>query len=138
MPCHCPQGATPYKPLAERVREFSKTPARFKSKPAPAEHFKRLCMTMPKVRGTVHGRKARCLGGPGVMLCCAMLLPRLPPAARAQGPLHTCVPCACAPAAQEPCLRTTSRLRPSHFKPHEEEEAEAMAAMPQFHARPLK
>lgn len=39
---------------------------------------------------------------------------------------------------QTPLLMTVARTRPSRFKTREEEEAELMAAMPQFHARPLK
>jgi hypothetical protein len=37
-----------------------------------------------------------------------------------------------------PQLATKRRVRPARFKPREEVEAEQMAAMPKFKARPLK
>ena len=39
---------------------------------------------------------------------------------------------------QAPDLATDARLRPSRFKPHEEQELEDMANHPAFHALPIK
>lgn len=39
---------------------------------------------------------------------------------------------------QTPLLWTTTRARPSKFKPREVEEEEQLAALPKFHALPLK
>ncbi|KAF5835708.1 hypothetical protein DUNSADRAFT_6987 [Dunaliella salina] len=54
-----------------------------------------------------------------------------PAPAAAQRPLSMTQP-------KEPTLRTSSRLRACYAKSREEEELQAMANMPKFHARPLK
>lgn len=44
----------------------------------------------------------------------------------------------CPALLQSPSFQTRQRVRPARFKPREEVEAEEMAAMPQFKARPVK
>lgn len=46
-------GTSPYKPLSLRVREFDKTPGRFKKKPEPLPPPKPLSITEAKVRSCV-------------------------------------------------------------------------------------
>jgi hypothetical protein len=57
------QAKSPFKPLAERVREFQyKTPTRFKSKPSakPASNKKKSPITKAEVRGMVWSAEHAC------------------------------------------------------------------------------
>lgn len=74
-------------------------------------------------------------GRPGAAAALAGL--RLPRAQRTR--VSALSSCECSAASvQAPDLATDGRLRPSRFKPREEQELEEMSQHPAFHALPLK